>query len=509
MAEGMKRVELPDGQIWEFPPSMSDDDIGKVIQQQYQPKAPAAETPMPFLPDPSGRGMIIPTSPEALRGLMEGIETGTKAVAPYAIGAAVPMGATSTALRLGGRAAAMVAEPLASYGARKLNVALGLEKPGVVGDIAAAGLPAVVRGAGQVLKKGARFLPGAGAARHELAVDAVREIPELLKPPTAANELYDVVRQYGLRIPAPALDKTASALSSVQSLLARGLKNPDVKHITEGLQDLIRQHDGKVPFDVLHANLQEIGQRIGDLRLHGGKEYGALKKLYHALMDDLEVASSKATGSLTGADRAMTALREAHRAARREFLADEMDDIVELGIRTRPDGFREIRGAMSVNAFDKKLRTDERFAKSFLPGEAEEFRKSLMELTKLPVLLPPPGVQFGSGPSVFRGTAGYTLASILGADQATAGTIGGATAMTHMLISRAMMSGPGRAALRQILGRSRVLAPEDMIGLIGAIQMGRIGTQRQENPSGVGGRLLQLLPAAPPPAAFGTGGIRG
>ena len=130
-------------------------DVQEQILAQLTPASPAerAEAIAPslqWLPGMEFMHVLPESAQRAVARQLPGITAGAIQTGTSLAGAA--LGTT-----VGGPVGGVAGEMAGSYGGRKLNVALGLEEPGAVGDIAAVALPPVARGVTAAIPAAARF----------------------------------------------------------------------------------------------------------------------------------------------------------------------------------------------------------------------------------------------------------------------------------------------------------------------------------------------------------------
>jgi hypothetical protein len=357
-------------------------------------------------------------------GAMLGIAAGT-AVAPL-----TGPGAVVTPL---------VGEMTGSYLARQLNVALGLEEPGTLGDVTSIALPPVLRGAAKAVTAGAkaavRKLPGASTAMHQEVADRLTAMKDRLQPPTPASELYAEAARYNPPIATSAVFREATDVLAHEMALAPSLRNPRLVRVARDLQQLTQ---ADVPMEQLYAHQQRVGELVREFRSKGGVGEGRVKQLYAAFHEDLETAAGK---GLPGAKE----LQDAIAASRKEHVAAEIDDLFQpgqAGITIDPEGRASINGGRLASAWKAKLRRDKVLNSTLTPQEKAEVEEILTLAQRLKRLSPPRGATFGSGQAAVRAAAGSLFGGPAGAAVAVA---------APDLIAKAMQTTAGRALVKTAL----------------------------------------------------------
>ena len=166
--------------------------------------------------------------------------------------------------------------------------------------------------------------------------------------------------------------------------------------------------------------------------------------IYKAIYDDLGLAAKGKVGG-----KAASTLRAAINASKKEFARDELSNLIELRIKTRAaDQLPYINSAAIKDALRKSEKGKDILSK-LGAGEIAEIESLLNKITP-PGLPPPGGANFGSG-RFFRGEALITgIGYLLGYNPATAAAIGGVAQGVPYVISRLLVTKPGRDFLRTI-----------------------------------------------------------
>jgi hypothetical protein len=327
--------------------------------------------------------------------------------------------------------------------------------------VASAALPAAVRAA--TSRPVVEHLPGAAGARHEMMADALWTQTTNLQPATPAETLYRAVVQQGNpTIPVQALRQDAQAIIARELREGPTTRNTTVLGIAQELEDLATQHQGNVPMDRLYERMQRIGERLRGATRTDDQGTRELSRLYAGFHGALENASQS---NIPGAQT----LQQAIRASRQEHAVERLERIMGQGrgiTEQQGSGATMVSGKRMLSEFDRLVADDPVFTGSFQPGELDEMRSLFQRANELPVLPPPPSVQRGFGKAAFGGAVGGSIGGWLGGPEgAKYGTMAGIAAPEMM--SRLLMSGPGRAALRTMLEGGE-LSPE-AVGVVNQV----------------------------------------
>lgn len=347
-----------------------------------------------------------------------------------------------------------IGEAGGNYLARQANVAMGTEQPGMVGDVASVVPPLAVRGATSAPV--ARRLPGSAATQHEMAAEDIHAMTTRMQPATPADTLYrSVAQQQNPAIPAQPLRQTT------QDIIARELRedpttrNDVVLKLAQEVEDLATRHQDQIPMDVLYERMQRIGERLRGAQRTDDQGTRELSRLYAAFHDALESASQS---HIPGAET----LQQAIKASRQEHAVERLQRIVGdgRGITTQQGtGYTLVSGKKMLNEFERLLADDDVFRGSFTAEELADMRSVFEGSVKLPALPPPPSVQRGFGKAGLSGSVGGGIGYALGGPEgAQIGALAGVAAPE--VISRLMMTGPGRQMLRAAFEGRDILTPQ-------------------------------------------------
>lgn len=422
-------------------------------QTQVAPPATMPQTPQEW------EARTLPMQQE----LQEGVNAIPALMAGPAFGKAGYMAGTTlgklAAPWIGETAASVLpaaGEAAAGYGARQANVATGAEKPGIVGDIASAALPLLVRGAtsAPVLRRA----PGSGVAQHEMAAEDVRRGVEGMQPATPADTLYRAVaQQHNPTIPVQGMRQTTQEIIARELREGADSRNDVVMRLAQQVEDLANQHHDQVPMDLLYERMQRIGERLRGAQRTDDQGTRELSNLYAAFHHALENASQ---ANIPGAET----LRQAIKASRQEHAVERLQRITGegRGITTQQGtGYTLVSGKKMLNEFNRLLADDDVFRGSFTADELADMRSIFEGANKVPALPVPGSVQRGAGKFALNTAVGTTIGGLLGGPQGAAIGAGvGSTAPE--VISRLMMTGPGRSMLRAAFEGRDILRPETL-----------------------------------------------
>jgi hypothetical protein len=317
---------------------------------------------------------VLPVS--AQQKVIETVPGLVKQVAPTVISTALGVGGAAGGAALGGPPGAVAGEVLGSAAARWLNVKLGLEEPGLVGDIAAVAVPPALRGAARVTKGVVRNLPGAGVVKHEMAEEGLEALGTRLTRSTLSREFYDEAARQGANVRVTNMGREAQAILQQQRLRSPDFRlSPTTMRRLEQLLDLPRQHRGTVPLDVLQDRHQVIRQLMDDAT---GPEKEALRRIHSAIYDDLDAAAAQGV-------RGAELIKRGNEAYRHEKALDTFKDLWSPGKGTQyvEGDTVQIYGKRIQNQFEKAMRQDKRFANSFTPEELKDIRDTLRFVARL------------------------------------------------------------------------------------------------------------------------------
>jgi hypothetical protein len=453
---------MPDWNLWN-----QLEQEGKLTAQEQAMLARAREqrlTPAPSAPyqprggespgsiDPT-TGMRLPTTPaeteQTFQGMAEGGVPVARTMLREALGIGLPVAGTVAGTAVGGPMGAMGGEMAGSYGARKLNVALGLEEPGMVGDIAAAALPPAVAGIGKVIKGVAKRLPGVSYGMQELGTEEVRAIAPALRPKISSDTLYHRVAQENPPVDLHEVGKVAHRMLTEQMKLAPEQRSAPIVNAAQGWLDMATSPNG-ADFQSAWLAQKQLRQHIAGV---GGLDEGARRQLDAAIMKDFEHTQGPASAML----------KAANKNYRKERALEDLVGMVEGNITGAVQG----QGTPRINAgaiekrFEKALREDDLFAGAFTKLEQEDIASTLTEISKYPALGASPGASYGSGG--VAGIGGWAGGTALGLDPQTAAIV----PLVMTVLPFALVSQPGRTMVKRLAKSGRLMTPEGAAALRG------------------------------------------
>jgi hypothetical protein len=438
-----KRVKVPGVGIIEFPDDMPDVRIEGIIRTQVlRQTQPEAKTPT---------GALVEQAQGAANRL--GITPGGAArfAASSGLGVAGSVAGAMGGAAIGGPVGGLAGEMAGSYGARKLSVALGLEEPGMVGDIASVAAPPLIRGAGALVKGFAKRLPGVGTALQEEGVETTRQMVEGLTPTPGADTLYKRVAEFNPQVDLAETRRVAQEMLDEQMKLAPKQRLESIVDTAEGWLDMANAPQG--------ADFQStwLAQKILRQKIWGGAG------LPHHERGLIDAAIMKDFEGIPGP--VASVLKEANQTYRKERGVDALNEIIESGIRRpqgQPDAIEALNGGNMVKAFNKKVRQDDLFAGAFTDAEQREIRSILTDVAKIPVPGPVSGAMYGAGFGLGTGSAGYYF----GLDpQYAAGITAAMTILPHLLGTTS-----GRAVVKGLSKTGRLMTPEGMAAMRGFLR---------------------------------------
>jgi Transglycosylase SLT domain len=404
--------------------------------EKESPPAPSVAEYVSFLP---GFEFMHPLSAETQQQVLEQ----TPGVAATGISMLGGTGGAALGTALGGPIGGLVGEAGGSYAARWLNVKLGLEEPGTLGDVLSVATPLAgraVMGAGKAL---VRNLPGASAIGHELGEQALEQLPGRYAPPTASRTLFQQAAGQNPPLPVGNLDQAAQAIVQHENSLAPGFRQPKLRRAAQDLTDVIAGYQGRVPMQVLEDYRQRLGLMIGQASEENWPQLAGLRRMYAALHSDLEHAA------LQGTPGAQT-LREAIHASRQEHALDELTNLWSpgRGITTVEGNLANVHGRRILDNFDNLMARDRTFAGSFTPEQATEIRATLQDVARMTSRSPADRGPLAGQTMQWVGRA-IGLERAIRGDPAMAVAIGLTVEAAPYAIAALLQTAPGRAAVRQ------------------------------------------------------------
>lgn len=357
-------------------------------------------------------------------------------------------------------AAPAVGEAAGAYGARRAQVEMGNEPPGMVGDIASVALPLGVRAATSAPV--ARRLPGSAIAQHEMMAEDIQQIPARMQPATASDTLYRALGQHQN----PAIDvqdvrQLARDLIAQHTARGAATRDPRVLALAQELDQLGTHYGNRVPLNVLYDRMQAVGELVAEAESKGGRSARELSRIYAGFHGALENAVQQQVPGAETLQQAIQANRQEHAVARlQKIIGQSAGEGRGIDVQ-EGTGYTFVRGKKMLHDFERLVADDEVFRNSFTKEELADMRtlfKSSVELPRLPV---PGSVPKGSMQALLRGSIGAPLGYAIGGPEgATVGASAGILAPE--VIARALAHPRGRQYLRAALEGRGGITPQTL-----------------------------------------------
>lgn len=424
---------------------------------------------------------------------------GSQTTAFHELGGLLKAGAPMIAPGVLGAAGGAVAGPpgmvIGSMTGEGINQAVGLTDPSAANIVAAGTLPGVGHVAGMGInaaaQAGAKWLPGAAASLHEIARTNLDALRGTFAPAGNVDDLYNLVRQFNLRLQMPRMQGAFKTILDEEAVARAGLERPGVARTAKDMVDWSAKNAQQgLPFQEVFQNLKRIGEKVRETRQSGGAEHGAWKLAWRETMADLEAAA--AAGNQ--AQPAVEALKVANAAARREFVYDELTDIMSVvkgGITNRADGLVQVNFGRILNAITKS----DDIAATLKPDELATLVANVREMAKAtPAMAAPAGMDAGSrrvlgsavaAAGLVGGPAAYLFGP--GAGVAAGMTAAGTARAAAGILSRYLTSDSGRAFLKRVIVEGGGVIHPETLALMGAAASGAPGVH-----GAVGGGTAQM-----------------
>ena len=345
--------------------------------------------------------------------------------------------------------APVVGEAVGNLAGRQAHVAMGIEAPGLAGDIASVAVPLGLSGAGALARRVPPTLPGASRVMHDIAGERLEELPQRLGPAVPSDQLFAQAAQHNPAIVPVSITKTARDLLAREQALPSSLQNREVQRVAGDMLTLSARPGASIPLQQLDAIRQRVGLLVRQANAENWPQATGLRATYRSIMDDLGTAAQQ---GVPGAQPLMQALG-AHRQER------AMEGLTDLwspgkGLQLDAGDITHVYGKRIQNQFEKRLTDDQLFAGSFTPDELVDIRETLSDVARLTSRSPT-----DSGNWVGQGIK--WLGSLAGLTEAVGGNVPSAVALTiaaeaaPALLATAMQSSIGRAALRLALAEGK------------------------------------------------------
>jgi hypothetical protein len=438
--------------------------------QPTPPPAPQPQTPQEWEARTLPMQQELEEGANAIPGLMAGPAWGR---AGYRAGEALlgrltPRLAQSPVAQTAANALPAIGEAGGNYLSRQANVAMGAEQPGMVGDIASAAVPLVVRGATSAPV--ARRLPGSAVTQHEMAAEDIRRGAESLQPGTPAETLYRALGQ-GQNPAIEINDLRQTSRDLIRQHTARGDATRDTRVLTlaQELENLGTHYGNKVPLNVLYDRMKAVGEMAEEAQSKGGRSAREFSNIYAGFHRALENAVQQQVPGAETLQHAIKASRQEHAVQRLQKIIGQ-DTGEGRGISTQETtGYTFVRGKHMLNQFERALADDDVFRGSFTADEIGEMRQLFQHATELPKLPVPGSVPAGSMRVGIRASIGGGLGYALGGAEGGAAGASAAVAAPE-IIAKALMHPRGRQYLRTALEGRGGMRPETLAVINEAIR---------------------------------------
>lgn len=325
-----------------------------------------------------------------------------------------------------------------------------------------------------------RKLPGAAPILQEEALAGIKGSAAKL---SGTHGDWSKVAKEGI----PIIDQS-NVLEAVQNAKKELMKPSNVDkssvEFLNNIENRIVQGKGKLPLDLVDADRRSIGKWTKQVE-NKGKLEGLVDDIYSAYHADLDQAARTLPGKgpLVGPieSNAATDLQHAIDSSRKAFVKEDYSNLIEKHISTQEtSGLQQIKPNKIMDDL-RKTKTGQNIMKNLDPTELKDIQNTLTVYSKVPKLPPPNGATYGSGG--YWMTAGFITGAtkLLGADLATATAIGGTVASTPHMISKLLLTEPGRDFIRyaskaNLIGRMPTTSM--------AIQAGKALTMKEDNRKG-------------------------
>ena len=354
------------------------------------------------------------------------------------------------------------------------NQALGITPPSL-GQIGMAGaLPAAVGSAGALIRPLIKMVPTSRAAQtlNALAPEEAAARLAPLQPKRASKLLFAEATAQRVKIP---VAKAIDAVDDMLDDLTQGSKgvqrvNNQAINYLKGLKAKFEANQlGLSPLE-LQRELEGAGQIIKSIHVKGGSGSGAVKKVFGALVDDLDDAAKGANPAMPAAKT----LIAARNTFKREGVIREMADAIEGATKI----LRGQKDQVQFNADHviKEIGQNRFYKEAFNATERQEIEGLFKMLNKIPALRPGAGAQFGSGrvaEMVRMGSIGGGTGAMAGGGEGAAIGAAVGTAVPPVIefgknLATAMQMQTGRALLKQLLTESKGVATPQIMSIIAA-----------------------------------------
>lgn len=371
----------------------------------------------------------------------------------------------------GARVGGGIGEAAGNYAGEKVNQALGVTPESELAAGVQGASPLAGRGIAAVAKWGATRLPGAGGAMQQMAVDLARSAPKrYMNVPSPSGPLFEAVERAGN--PYVKLNKMSKVSQDLFYELSDSLisNNPARAPLLGLLSELEQAGKTGARLSTVRHTMTEIGEMVDKSPLDPNVKKGMLKKLYGSFADSLDDA---AAGSK---HHAFALLDQAKTSYKRELVQAELADVIEnQGIRNVQDGYLQVNANTVLN-YIKNNRQDlvKRLGPTG-PAELSAMENEFREIGKYRSIPVKAGVPIGSGRRIGSTAAGAAVAGKLGADPMTGAAVG---AVSGEVISRLLMTEPGRKFVHAMFRASHGQIGENELGMAMSFLSGALNPSR-------------------------------
>lgn len=354
------------------------------------------------------------------------------------------------------------------------NQALGITKPDLGQIGMAAAVPLALGTAATLARPLARFIPTSRAAQtlNALAPEEAAARLAPLEPKIPSKMLFAKATAERVLIP---IKKAGAVIDDMIDDLTQG--SPGVQRVNsqaiyylKGLQKKIATQPAGLSPSELQRELEGAGQIVSSIKAKGGSGSGAVKKVFAALVEDLDDIAKSARPNMPAAKT----LLNARQAFKREAVIGEMKEAIEGATKVLRGQGENVQ--FNANVVIKKLGENKFYMDAFYPSERQEIEGLFKMLNKIPALRPGAGAQFGSGrvaEMVRMGSVGGGAGAMAGggpgaAIGAAVGTMIPPTVEFGKNLATAMQMRTGRALIKELLTQSKGVATPQVMSVIGA-----------------------------------------
>lgn len=359
------------------------------------------------------------------------------------------------------------------------------------------------------LKFGTRMLPGAGVELQELAGQQLGKMAERLTPgQDSVRAAYTRAREVGS--PLIAMEHTRRVASEILQTEGKLGTQAD-RELMSLANDMLNTSRRGWDWELASSRAQRLLSELKKQRRLYGEPSKEMQSLYSAIRDDLEAphpmvrlhgeeaaSAQEAVGTvkdrLGQAESQTTQKREAWQAAqklaRRQFASEDLTEQVNKSMGVAGEGWHTV----GVNRVIKWIEQQERAAKlghpdtkarrwvqSWSPLELADMKRTLKDISKQVAAIPPMmGAHVGSAERLLMGAGGELIGHMTG----TSPGVGGAAGIAgSFIVSRALVSPQGRAAIRTIMNMAPVNSPKFTFLLSNYLRAsGMLSQEEEQNP---------------------------